>query len=67
MVQPYRHEPLTDFTVEANREAFLAALKKVESELGRDYPLVIGGERVMTEDKIISINPANKTEVVGRV
>ncbi|AKM17575.1 1-pyrroline-5-carboxylate dehydrogenase 1 [[Flavobacterium] thermophilum] len=67
MVQPYRHEPLTDFTVEANREAFLAALKKVESELGRDYPLVIGGERVMTEDKITSINPANKTEVVGRV
>ncbi len=67
MVQPYRHEPLTDFTVEANREAFLAALKKVESELERDYPLVIGGERVMTEDKIISINPANKTEVVGRV
>ncbi|OQP04965.1 1-pyrroline-5-carboxylate dehydrogenase [Geobacillus sp. 46C-IIa] len=67
MVQPYRHEPLTDFTVEANREAFLEALKKVESELGRDYPLVIGGERVMTEDKITSINPANKTEVVGRV
>ncbi|MEW5322849.1 L-glutamate gamma-semialdehyde dehydrogenase [Geobacillus thermoleovorans] len=67
MVQPYRHEPLTDFTVEANREAFLAALEKVESELGCDYPLVIGGERIMTEDKIISINPANKTEVVGRV
>ncbi|KAF0993656.1 L-glutamate gamma-semialdehyde dehydrogenase [Geobacillus sp. TFV-3] len=67
MVQPYRHEPLTDFTVEANREAFLAALKKVESELGRDYPLIIGGERIMTEDKITSINPANKAEVVGRV
>ncbi|WP_445613367.1 L-glutamate gamma-semialdehyde dehydrogenase [Geobacillus sp. YF-1] len=67
MVQPYRHEPLTDFTVEANRDAFLAALKKVESELGRDYPLVIGGERIMTEDKITSINPANKAEVVGRV
>ncbi|MBR2516534.1 L-glutamate gamma-semialdehyde dehydrogenase [Geobacillus sp.] len=67
MVQPYRNEPLTDFTVEANREAFLAALKKVESELGRDYPLVIGGERVMTEDKITSINPANKAEVIGRV
>ncbi|WP_025950368.1 L-glutamate gamma-semialdehyde dehydrogenase [Geobacillus thermocatenulatus] len=67
MVQPYRHETLTDFTVEANREAFLEALKKVESELGRDYPLVIGGERVMTEDKITSINPANKAEVIGRV
>ncbi|KPD00070.1 1-pyrroline-5-carboxylate dehydrogenase 1 [Geobacillus sp. BCO2] len=67
MVQPYRHEPLTDFTVEANREVFLEALKKVESELGRDYPLVIGGERVMTEGKITSINPANKAEVIGRV
>ncbi|BBW98237.1 L-glutamate gamma-semialdehyde dehydrogenase [Geobacillus icigianus] len=67
MVQPYRHEPLTNFTVEANRDAFLAALKKVELELGRDYPLVIGGERIMTEDKITSINPANKAEVVGRV
>ncbi|AGT30609.1 1-pyrroline-5-carboxylate dehydrogenase [Geobacillus genomosp. 3] len=67
MVQPYKHEPLTDFTVEANREAFLAALKKVEAELGRDYPLVIGGERVMTEDKITSVNPANKAEVIGRV
>ncbi|MBB6285136.1 L-glutamate gamma-semialdehyde dehydrogenase [Geobacillus subterraneus] len=67
MVQPYKHEPFTDFTVDANRQAFLAALEKVEAELGRDYPLIIGGERIMTEDKIASINPANKAEVVGRV
>jgi len=67
MVQPYKHEPFTDFTVEANRQAFLAALEKVEAEFGRDYPLIIGGERVMTEDKITSINPANKAEVIGRV
>ncbi|QIZ66385.1 L-glutamate gamma-semialdehyde dehydrogenase [Geobacillus subterraneus] len=67
MVQPYKHEPFTDFTVEANRQAFLAALEKVEAELGRDYPLIIGGERIMTEDKITSINPADKAEVIGRV
>ncbi|MBY6268244.1 aldehyde dehydrogenase family protein, partial [Parageobacillus thermoglucosidasius] len=64
---PYKHEPLTDFTVEANKKAFEEALKKVEAKLGKDYPLIIGGERVWTEEKIVSINPANKTEVIGRV
>ncbi|MBD8028577.1 L-glutamate gamma-semialdehyde dehydrogenase [Ureibacillus sp. Re31] len=64
---PYKSEPLTDFTIEANRQAYLEALKKVESELGQDYPLIIGGERVTTEQKITSYNPANKTEVVGTV
>lgn len=39
----------------------------MESELGKDYPLIVGGERITTEDKIVSYNPANKTEVVGRV
>ncbi|MEK9199208.1 L-glutamate gamma-semialdehyde dehydrogenase [Ureibacillus sp. FSL E2-3493] len=64
---PYKSEPLTDFSVEANRQAYLEALKKVESELGQDYPLIIGGERITTEQKITSYNPANKTEVVGTV
>lgn len=64
---PYKSEPLTDFSVEENNQAYLEALKKVESELGQDYPLIIGGERITTEQKITSYNPANKTEVVGHV
>ncbi|UII55350.1 L-glutamate gamma-semialdehyde dehydrogenase [Cytobacillus spongiae] len=67
MVQPYKHEPFTDFSVEENRQAYLEGLKKVESYLGQDYDLVIGGERISTEDKIVSINPANKEEMIGRV
>jgi len=67
MIQPYKHEPFTDFSVEANREAYLAGLKTVEGYLGQDYDLVIGGERISTEDKIVSYNPAKKTEVIGRV
>lgn len=67
MVLPYKHEPFTDFTIEANYKAFEEALKYVESYLGKDYPLVIGGERITTEDKIVSVNPANKSEIVGRV
>lgn len=64
---PYKHEPFTDFSQEANYNAYEAALQKVEGYLGQDYPLIIGGERVTTEDKIVSYNPAKKTEVIGRV
>ncbi|MEI4802427.1 L-glutamate gamma-semialdehyde dehydrogenase [Bacillus sp. NPDC077411] len=67
MVVAYKHEPFTDFTVEANKVAFEEGLKKVESYLGQDYPLIIGGEKITTDDKIVSVNPANKEEVVGHV
>ena len=63
----YKHEPFSDFSVEENKQAYLEALKKVESQLGADYPLIIGGERITTEDKIVSYNPAKKTEVIGSV
>ncbi len=63
----YKHEPFTDFSVEANKQAYLEALAKVESQLGAEYPLIIGGERIRTEDKIVSYNPAKKTEVIGSV
>ena len=62
---PYKHEPFTDFTVEENKQAILEALKLVEGYLGQDYPLIIGGERIMTEEKFVSTNPANKEEVIG--
>lgn len=63
----YVTEPLTDFSDEKNVQAYQAALEKVNATLGADYPLVIGGERVTTDDKITSYNPANKAQVVGTV
>ncbi|PIC63058.1 L-glutamate gamma-semialdehyde dehydrogenase [Sporosarcina sp. P13] len=64
---PYKHEPFTDFTNEGNRKAYEEGLKLVESYLGQDYPLIIGGERIMTDKKLASINPANKEELIGNV
>src|ERR1044072_4540705 len=61
-----RNEAFTDFTKEENAQAMRNALEKVRSALGREYPLVIGGERLTTESKLDSINPANGTQVVGR-
>src|SRR5881398_2854158 len=46
---PFRNEPLTDFTQESARAAMKTALADVTKQLGRTYPLVIGGKRVTTE------------------
>lgn len=67
MVVPYKHEPFTDFSVEENQKVMLEAIKKVEADLGGEYPLIIGGERITTEDKIVSVNPSKKDEVIGYV
>ncbi len=65
MPSEFRNEPLTDFSKDENAQAMKAAIAKVKNELGRDYPLVIGGERITTGEKLVSLNPANRTEVVG--
>lgn len=41
------------------------ALDQVADRLGHEYPLVIGGERLRTEEKISSLNPARPAQVVG--
>src|SRR6266700_6243262 len=66
MATEFRNEPLTDFSKEENATAMRAAIEKVKSELGREYPLIIGGERIKTENQFDSINPANRTQVVGK-
>lgn len=67
MVVAYKHEPLTDFSTDENKKAFQEALDLVEGYLGQDYDLIIGGERITTEDKIISTSPSNKEVVIGQV
>ncbi|QHS24188.1 L-glutamate gamma-semialdehyde dehydrogenase [Virgibacillus sp. MSP4-1] len=67
MVVPYTHTPFMDFSNEVNRKQQEEAIKQVEAELGKEYPLIIGGERYYTDDKLVSRNPANKEEVVGKV
>src|SRR5256885_10409686 len=66
MTTEFRNEPLTDFTKKENAQAMRAALDKVKGELGREYPIVIGGERIKTTSTLESINPATRTQVVGK-
>ena len=41
------------------------ALAKVRAQLGREYDIVIAGERIRTADKLKSVNPARPDEIVG--
>ncbi|MED4287145.1 L-glutamate gamma-semialdehyde dehydrogenase [Priestia megaterium] len=66
-IKAYKHEPFTDFTLEENKKEFKKALEIVQSQLGKEYPLVIGDELITTDEKIVSINPSNKVEIIGRV
>ena len=61
----FRNEPFTDYSKPENAEAMKAAIEKVMSELGREYPIVIDGEKVALTSKFRSFNPAKVSEVVG--
>jgi len=62
----FKNEPFTDFSAAENAEAMCQAIEQVKGELGREYPIVINGEKIMLEKKFESINPAEKSQVVGR-
>jgi 1-pyrroline-5-carboxylate dehydrogenase len=62
---PFVNEPFLDFTHSDVKRAMKEALAQVEAELGREYDMVIGGERIRTADKITSVNPAKPAQVVG--
>ncbi|HEV2388015.1 MAG TPA: L-glutamate gamma-semialdehyde dehydrogenase [Candidatus Acidoferrales bacterium] len=61
----FHNEPVTDFSKPENRRAMEQALEKVKSELGREYPLVIGGEEIRTPEKMHSTNPSHPDQVIG--
>jgi len=67
MLEPFRHEPLSDFTDSNRAAAYREALAAVRRSLGRHRPLIIDGEVVDTKKKIVSLNPARPAEVVGTV
>jgi 1-pyrroline-5-carboxylate dehydrogenase len=64
-LKPFKNEPPTDFAKPVNRKAMEKALAKVKAMLGKEYPIVIGGEEIYTDDKLKSINPSRPSEIVG--
>lgn len=65
VLDEFKNESFTDFSKPENREAMQAAIEQVRGELGREYPMIIGGERVTIAEKFESINPAEKSQTIG--
>ncbi|XFA99003.1 L-glutamate gamma-semialdehyde dehydrogenase [Candidatus Izemoplasma sp. B36] len=66
-IYDYRTEKLTDFSKQENINLYEEAIKKVRGYIGEEYPLIINGERIYTEKHIISVNPSNHKEVIGKI
>lgn len=65
MPTEFKNEVVLDFTQDANRKKQAEVLARVQSQLGREYDLIIGSERFKSGKTFQSINPSKKDEVIG--
>jgi len=64
-IAPFRNEAIRNFADPADRASLESALERARAAFGRHFPLVIDGQRVESEKKIESRNPARPNEIVG--
>jgi 1-pyrroline-5-carboxylate dehydrogenase len=64
-IPKFKNESYIDWSKKANSAKQEAAIAKVREGFGKEYPIVIGGERIFTDQKFNSLNPSNPAEVVG--
>jgi len=62
---PFANEPYTDFTRPDKAAAARAALTKVRSQFGKEYDLLVAGQRRRSASKLESVNPSKPSEIVG--
>src|SRR5207247_10838676 len=61
----YRNSPLVNFAYKDSQEKMQGALREVRKRFGEKYPLVIGGEKIWTDQLTPSVNPSAPDEIVG--
>src|SRR5712675_219672 len=64
-VSEFLNEPFIDFSRPENRKRMEDALAKVAAELGREYPMYIAGQKVITTEKKTSTNPSHPSQAIG--
>jgi len=67
----FKNEPLTDFTIEAERQRYLAALEAREAQIARKelaaWPIIAGVERKQATEVICPTNPSYTSQAIGKV
>jgi RHH-type proline utilization regulon transcriptional repressor/proline dehydrogenase/delta 1-pyrroline-5-carboxylate dehydrogenase len=61
----YENSPLVNFAYKDSQDKMQSALCEVRKRFGEKYPLIIGGEKVWTDELTPSVNPSAPDEIVG--
>jgi RHH-type proline utilization regulon transcriptional repressor/proline dehydrogenase/delta 1-pyrroline-5-carboxylate dehydrogenase len=61
----YENSPLVNFAYKDSQDKMQSALREVRKRFGEKYPLIIGGEKVWTDELTPSVNPSAPDEIVG--
>src|ERR1700688_268430 len=59
------NEPFLEFSRPETRKRMEDALTKVAGEFGREYPMYIAGQKVITTEKKTSTTPSHPPKVIG--
>lgn len=67
--EEFRNIPVTDFSKKENRRIFAEAIGKAREEFGRSEKIsaLIAGGNIPSGRDVVSVNPANPEEIIGRV
>jgi RHH-type proline utilization regulon transcriptional repressor/proline dehydrogenase/delta 1-pyrroline-5-carboxylate dehydrogenase len=63
----FRNEPFIDFSIAEKRRACAAAISAVRRGMPKRCPLIIGSKEHFTDHEIVTHNPADPEEVVGKI
>lgn len=65
MKSAFRNCEVYTFEDEAVRKKMAEAIGKIEAEAGKEYELVVGGERLKGDGTFATINPSDPAQVLG--
>ncbi len=63
----FRNLPLVDFALKSNRDRIQSTIKKLEGQLGLEWPSIINGKEVKSGRLMKSLNPSKPDQVIGQI
>ena len=67
LLKNFSNEPLLDFSKEEVRTKFASVCNQLQTQLGKDYPLLINGKAQLTDQWTRSLNPSYPDQTIGKV
>lgn len=64
-MKAFKNEVYLDFSKASNVSKIQEAITGVRKKFGKEYPNIVGGKKVLTKKKTVSVNPANPSELIG--